>query len=221
MRTPQGQGGGKRQPYLLLNQQRAAILLGFGEYLWKRWRYHSGVKSFNLWIAAAVSTHSVRGGEVVTVDHKICILKGKVSEKKARVNILMLNSQVSCPSIPDNRLSSEQGFILAHGAPVGKPTALLRGALQLCMTAHLGNLPFGNPSPKVGASPKAKHTVLTWGWSWELNTQHYFSGSDWEVEMAYSAVHELLWGLWDVFFKGSFCLIFVCLCVCFKSSLPN
>lgn len=102
-----------------------------------------------------------QGWEVVTVDHKICILKGKVSEKKARVNILMLNSQVSCPSIPDNRLSSEQGFILAHGAPVGKPTALLRGALQLCMTAHLGNLPFGNPSPKVGASPKAKHTVLT------------------------------------------------------------
>lgn len=147
MRTPQGQCGGKRQC------QRAAILLGFGEHLWKR-RYHSGVKSFSLWIAAAKCPFCRGQGEAVNaVDHEIRILKGKVSEKKARASISMLNSQV-CPSAPDGRLSSEQGFTPAHGAPMGSPTALVRGSFQLCTTAHPQNVLFGIPSPKSGGAPR-------------------------------------------------------------------
>lgn len=95
------------------------------------------------------------GVEVVNpVDHKIHILKGKVSEKKGRFDISVLNSQVSCPSAPDGRLSSEQGFTPTRGAPVGKPTALVRGVLQLCMAAHPGNVLFGNPSPKWSGAPR-------------------------------------------------------------------
>ena len=93
-----------------------------------------------------------------TVDGKTHILKARVSEKKAKVDILMLNSQGSCPFTPDGRLSSEQGFILARGAPVGKPTALVRGTLQLCTP---GERAFWKPLTKVGWRSKAKHTVLT------------------------------------------------------------
>lgn len=86
--------------------------------------------------------------------HKIHVLKAKVSEKNARVDILMLNSQGNCPSAPDGRLSSEQGFILTWGAPMGKPTGLMRGALQLCMAVHPGSMVFGNPLPKSGGAPR-------------------------------------------------------------------
>lgn len=116
---------------------------------------HSVVKSFHLGIAATITTHSVScGGDSEPYSNKIYILKGKVSEKKASVDILLLNSQVSFPFAPDGRLCQEQGFTRTHRALVGKPTALVRGALQPCMAAHWGVVPFGNLSPKLCGAPR-------------------------------------------------------------------
>lgn len=57
-------------------------------------------------------------------------LKGKLSAEKARVDIWKDKSQASCPSAAHDRLSSKQGFTSACVVPVGKPTTLVRAAMQ-------------------------------------------------------------------------------------------
>lgn len=152
------------------------------------------VKSFSLWIAATITTHSVScRGDSEPYSNNIYILKGKVSEKKARVDILLLNSQVNFPFTPDGRLCQAQGFTWTHRALVGTPTALVRGALQPCMAAHRGGHTLWKSLTKVVWSSKTKHTILTWDWSWDSNTQRYFNGSDWEVGRASSDMRLYKW----------------------------
>lgn len=141
-------------------------------------------KILSLWIAAAVSTRSDRGGgRWWTPEHRIHILKGKLSKKKARLDVSMLNSQVRCPFCPWWQAALRRGIWPGTRSSPGEAHRPGEGRVAALHTRTLGN-----PSPKLGGAPGCcwvlGHSVLTWGWSWEPNTQHYFSESDGEVETA-------------------------------------